>query len=144
MLDEGKKSLTDDLHNRVSYSQHDFFEPQTVKNAAAFLLRQCTHNWADSDVVAIFKGFVPGLENSSPETPLLINDIIIPESGARPRHEERIVRQVDLGMMVYCGAKQRTRAEFETLLKEADERYEVQNVFDNGPLGILEVNLRRS
>lgn len=144
MLDEGQKSLPDHLRGRVAFSQHSFFEPQPVKNAAAFLIRQCTHNWADKEVVTIFKGFVPGLENSSPDTPLLINDIIIPEPGAWPRHQERIVRQVDMIMLVNCGAKQRTKAEFEALLKEADDRYEIRNVFDNGPLGLLEVYLRRS
>ncbi|KAK1777088.1 hypothetical protein QBC45DRAFT_443864 [Copromyces sp. CBS 386.78] len=52
---------------------------------------------------AIFKAFVPGLENSSPETPLLINDIIIPEPGTWPRHRERNIRQVDMVMLVNWG-----------------------------------------
>ncbi|KAK1595302.1 O-methyltransferase [Colletotrichum navitas] len=144
MLSEGKESLPDNLRDRVAYSQHSFFDPQPVKNAAAFLIRQCTHNWADRDVVRIFKSFVPGLENSSPDTPLLINDIIIPEPGKWPRHQERIVRQVDMVMLVNCGAKQRNEAEFAALLKEADPRYVIRNVFDNGPLGLLEVYLERS
>lgn len=144
MLAEGQESLAKDLQDRVRYSQHSFFEPQPVKDAAAFLIRQCTHNWADMDVVAIFRSFVPGLENSSPDTPLLINDIIIPEPGVWPRHQERIVRQVDMVMLVNCGAKQRTEAEFKALLEEADPRYEIRNVFDNGPLGLLEVYLKRT
>ncbi|KAK4663655.1 hypothetical protein QC763_610320 [Podospora pseudopauciseta] len=143
MLAEGKESLSPELADRVTYSKHSFFDPQPVKDAAAFLIRQCTHNWADKDVVRIFKGFVPGLENSSPNTPLLINDIIIPEPGVWPRHQERVVRQVDSVMIVNCGGKQRTKAEFEQLLKEADSRYEIRNVFDNGPLGLLEVYLKR-
>ncbi|KAL9004068.1 MAG: hypothetical protein Q9188_003103 [Gyalolechia gomerana] len=144
MLVEGRDSLDDDLRGRVTYLQHSFFEPQPTKDAAAFLIRQCTHNWADDDVVTIFKSFVPGLEHSSPDTPLLINDIIVPEPGTWPRHQERVVRQVDMVMLVNCGAKQRTKAEFELLLKEADPRYEIRNVFDNGPLGLLEVYLDRS
>lgn len=144
MLAEGQESLAKDLQDRVRYSQHSFFEPQPLKDAAAFLIRQCTHNWADMDVVAIFRSFVPGLENSSPDTPLLINDIIIPEPGVWPRHQERIVRQVDMVMLVNCGAKQRTEAEFKALLEEADPRYEIRNVFDNGPLGLLEVYLKRT
>jgi len=144
MLAEGQDSLTDELRDRVTYLQHSFFEPQPTKDAAAFLIRQCTHNWADNDVVTIFKSFVPGLESSSPDTPLLINDIIIPEPGIWPRHQERLVRQVDMVMLVNCGAKQRTKAEFETLLKAADSRYEIRNVYDNGPLGLLEVYLTRT
>ncbi|KAI8931406.1 hypothetical protein NX059_011736 [Plenodomus lindquistii] len=142
MLAEGRDSLPAELASRVVYSQHSFFDPQPVENAAAFLIRQCTHNWADRDVVKIFKAFVPGLEKSGPNTPLLINDIVIPEPGVWPRHQERIVRQVDMVMLVNCGAKQRTEAEFKALLLEADPRYEIRNVFDNGPLGLLEVYLK--
>ena len=144
MLAEGRDSLDDDLRGRVTFLQQSFFEAQPIKDAAAFLIRQCTHNWADRDVVTIFKSFVPGLEQSSPDTPLLINDIIIPEPGTWPRHQERLVCQVDMVMLVNCGAKQRTKAEFESLLKEADPRYEIRNVFDNGPLGLLKVYLNRS
>ncbi|KAI0382394.1 S-adenosyl-L-methionine-dependent methyltransferase [Hypomontagnella monticulosa] len=144
MLAEGKEQLTDDIRDRVSYLQHSFFDPQPCKDVSAFLIRQCTHNWADKDVVRIFKGFVPGLEGSSPETPLLINDIIIPEPGVWPAHQERVVRQVDMVMLVNCGAKQRTKAEFDALLKEADPRYEIRKVHDNGPLGLLEVYLKRA
>lgn len=143
MLAEGRDSLPDDLGDRVAYIQHSFFHPQPTKNAAAFLLRQCTHNWADEDVVTIFKSFVPGLESSRPDAPLLINDIIIPEPGTWPRHQERMVRQVDMVMLVNCGAKQRTKAEFEMLLKAADPRYEIRGVFDDGPLGLLEIYLKR-
>jgi hypothetical protein len=142
MLAEGRDSLTDELRSRVTYLQHSFFEPQPIKDAAVFLIRQCTHNWADHDVVTIFKSFVPGLEASGPGTPLLINDIIVPEPGTWPRHQERLVRQVDMVMLVNCGAKQRTKAEFESLLKEADARYEIRNVFDNGPLGLIEAYLK--
>lgn len=143
MLNEGQESLTADLQGRLVFSQHSFFEPQPIKNAAAFLIRQCTHNWADTDVITIFKSFVPGLESSSPATPLLINDIIIPEPGVWPRHQERVIRQVDMVMLVNCGAKQRTKAEFEDLLKKADSRYEIRNVFSDGPLGLLEVYLHQ-
>ncbi|KAK7979659.1 hypothetical protein PG989_012116 [Apiospora arundinis] len=144
MLAQGRDSLSLELRDRIAYSQHSFFSPQPVRDAAVFLIRQCTHNWADKDVVSIFKGFIPGLENSGPDTPLLINDIILPEPGVWPRHQERVIRQVDMVMMVNCGAKQRTLAEFKSLLKEADPRYEVRKVFDNGPLGLLEVYLGQS
>ncbi|KAI8951102.1 S-adenosyl-L-methionine-dependent methyltransferase [Xylaria longipes] len=144
MLAQGKTMLTDDISNRVSFVQHSFFDPQPERKASAFLIRQCTHNWADPDVVNIFKSMVPGLEGSAPDTPLLINDIVLPELGAWPRHRERLARQVDMIMLVNCGAKQRTRAEFDALLKEADSRYEIRNVLDDGSLGLLEVYLVQS
>ncbi|KAK8108877.1 hypothetical protein PG984_014678 [Apiospora sp. TS-2023a] len=147
MLRHGAAELTDDIRDRVSFMEHSFFEPQPPiqgVNACAFLLRQCAHNWADPDVVAIFKALVSGLESARADTPLLINEIILPGRGEWPRHQERLARQMDIAMMAVHGAKERTRAEFEALLKEADPRYEIRNVFDDGPLGVLEVYLSRT
>ena len=89
MLAEGQKLLTDDIRDCISFSKQSFFEPQPYKDAAAFLIRQCTHNWADHDVVTMFKSMIPGLEGSAPDTPLLINDIVLPEARTVPRHKER-------------------------------------------------------
>jgi hypothetical protein len=91
----------------------------------------------------MFKAVVPGLEGSAATTPLLINDIVLPEPGTVPRLHEREMRQADMVMMVCFGAKQRTKEEFEALLKEADERYYIHKVHDQGALGLLEVYLKQ-
>ncbi|KAI1144405.1 O-methyltransferase [Hypoxylon sp. FL0543] len=143
MLAQGKKLDLRDIQGRVTWMQHNFFEPQPLCDVAAFFIRQCTHNWCDRDVVTIFKSFVPGLEGSKPGTPLLINDTVIPEPGTRPAYSERGLRRMDMMMFVNFGAKQRTKKEFEALLKEADPRYEIHNVHADGSMGLLEVQLRR-
>ncbi|KAI1366776.1 S-adenosyl-L-methionine-dependent methyltransferase [Xylaria arbuscula] len=146
MLAEGRSLLTDDVKERVSFVQQSFFEPQPRREddpAAAYLLRQCTHNWCDRDVVTMFRSVVPGLESSGPATPLLVNDIIMPEPGENwPRLLERDIRQIDMIMLVSFGGRQRTEAEFASLLKEADARYEIRRVHRTGPLGLLEIYLR--
>lgn len=44
----------------------------------------------------------------------------------------------------FCyGAKQRTVTEFEGLLNEADPRYVIRKVHDQGALGLLEIYLDR-
>ncbi|ROT40785.1 O-methyltransferase [Sodiomyces alkalinus F11] len=141
MLAQGQKMLPPALQGRIKYMQYDFFSPQPLRDVAAFIIRQCTHNWCDRDVVNIFRAFVPGLEGSKPGTPLLINEAVLPELGAWPAHEERLLRQMDILMLIGLGAKQRTRAEFEDLLKQADPRYEVKSVSVDGALGLLEVHL---
>ncbi|KAI8630504.1 S-adenosyl-L-methionine-dependent methyltransferase [Xylariaceae sp. FL1651] len=145
MLAEGRTLLTDEVRERITFVQHSFFEAQPRREedpAALYLIRQCTHNWCDRDVVTMFKSLVPGLESSGPGTPLLVNDIIMPEPGSKwPRLLERDIRQIDMIMLISYGAKQRTRAEFEGLLKEADARYEIRKVHATGPLGLLEVYL---
>ena len=143
MLAQGKALLGDDVRARVSFMEHNFFEPEPLRDVAAFIMRQCTHNWCDRDVVTMFKCIVPGLEGSKPGTPFLINDIVMPEPGTWPRHAERGLRQIDMIMLVGFGAKQRTTAEFNALLKQADPRYEIRKVHADGPLGLLEVHLQR-
>jgi hypothetical protein len=147
MLAQGRAILsttgdTSSLSSRITFTQHDFLTPQPVRNAAAFIIRQCTHNWSDADVVRIFQSLVPGLEGSVAGTPLLINDTILPEAGAVSAYEERALRQMDMLMMVGLGAKQRSRREFVELLKRADERFVVKRVRAEGSMGLLEVVLR--
>ncbi|KAI1275965.1 S-adenosyl-L-methionine-dependent methyltransferase [Xylaria sp. FL0933] len=136
MLAEGQGLLADDVKQRSSFTQHSFFEPQPRREddpAAAYLLRQCTHNWCDRDVVTMFRCLVPGLGSSGPATPLLVNDIVMPEPGESwPRLLERDLRQTDMIML------------FEALLREADPRYEVRKVHATGPLGLLEIYIRQS
>ncbi|KAI1177723.1 S-adenosyl-L-methionine-dependent methyltransferase [Nemania sp. FL0916] len=147
MLAQGRSSVADNVRERITFEQHSFFEPQPIREndpAAAYLIRQCTHNWCDQEVVTIFRSLVPALESSGPSTPLLINDVILPEPGDKwPRLLERDIRQIDMIMMVSLGAKQRTRPEFESLLRKADARYQVSRVHRTGPMGLLEVYLRQ-
>lgn len=139
----GQELLTEDVRGRVSFVQHSFFEPQPVRDAAAFILRACALNWCDKDVVTMFRALVPGLERSKPTTPLLINDLVVPVQGTLERGFERGLRQIDLIMLVGFGGKLRTEADFEALLKQADERFEIRGSYPEGLMGVLEVYLRR-
>lgn len=128
----------------MTFQQHDFFDPQPVEDASAYILRQCLHNNSDGDAVRIIRAVVPALERCAPETPLLINEVILPEPGTATRFEEHHLRQVDFCMMVTLGAKQRSEGEFNKLIKEADKRLEIVSVHRNPQgVGLLEVRLKR-
>ncbi|KAK1992806.1 S-adenosyl-L-methionine-dependent methyltransferase [Colletotrichum falcatum] len=139
----GQSLLTDETRGRVTFMQHSFFDPQPVGDAAAFILRACALNWCDARVVDMFRALVPGLERCKPGTPLLINDMILPEQGVLARDVERGMRQIDMIMLVGFGGKLRTADEFEALLKQADERYEIRSVRPEGLMGLVEARLRR-
>ncbi|KAI0191542.1 putative O-methyltransferase [Xylaria flabelliformis] len=133
-----------DSDGRVTFQQHNFFDPQPVQEASAFLLRQCLHNHSDGDAVKIIRAVVPALERCAPRTPLLINEIILPDPGTATRFEEHHLRQVDFCMMVTLGAKQRSEGEFSKLIKKADERLEIVGVHRNPQgVGLLEVRLMK-
>lgn len=146
MLAQGKSNLPTALSRRITYIQHDFFQtqpaPPTSPPPAAFLLRQVTHNWSDRDAEIIIRSLVPGLEASPPGTPLLINDAVLSAgAGLMPPHQERLLRQMDMLMMIGLGSKQRTAVEFEALLKKADSRFRVVRVHAEGALGLVEARI---
>ncbi len=104
---------------------------------------QCTHNWVDHDVINMFKFVVSDLEDFTSNTSFLINDIVLSETEIMSRHKEREMRQIDMIMMISFEAKQRTKAEFETLLKKTNFRYEIRKMHDIETLSLLEINLKR-
>ena len=61
---------------------------------------------------------MPGLEQASPDAPLLVSEIILPRLNEWPRYQRRLARQMDPAMMAIHGAQERTRAEFEALLRK--------------------------
>lgn len=124
-LSQDQGVAIEDLQGRLTFQQHNFFDPEPVHDANAFLLRQCLHNYNDSDCIKILRAVVTALEKCNPRTPLLINEIIMPESGTTTRFEEHYLRQVDMTMLVAFGSKQRTEREFKALFEEADERFTV-------------------
>jgi hypothetical protein len=120
------------------------------------------HNLNDSQFTKLLQAAVPALEKCAPETPLLINDTVLPNPGEKPAWEEWSLRQMDLCMWVCFGAKQRSVDEFRKLIRQADSRLEVSRpchdghllrrianafssqlvkVHSTGPMGLLEVRL---
>ena len=118
MLSQAEAEIVDSLGGRLTFQQH----------ANAFLIRQCLHNYNDADCIKIMRAVVPALEKCEAGTPLLINEVILPASGSTTRNVEHHLRQIDLCMMVTLGAKQRSEREFESLLKQADSRFEVSDI----------------
>ncbi|KAI1374843.1 O-methyltransferase-domain-containing protein [Hypoxylon crocopeplum] len=146
MLSAGKENQNDghdhDVYKRLNFQHYDFFQPQPVRDASAFLMRQVLHNYNDKESIKVIRAVIPAMERCA--APLLINDIIIPKTGTIPRFQEEQLRKIDINMMVVLGAKQRSREEWARLIKEADERLEVVRVVESvsGGLGLIEVRLR--
>jgi hypothetical protein len=127
--------------SRFTFQEHDFFTPQTVTNANMFFIRQCLHNWTDEDCVKILRCFVPALEKCKNGTSLLINESILPKLGSMSRPQERLVRHVDMSMLINVGGRQRSSDDFRKICKDADERFEVVREYNMGSMGLLEVQL---
>ena len=150
MLAEGRRVLAKEdptVSNRIKLQPHNFFQSQQAggtSTIAAFFLRHVFHNWADADSTAILRALVPGLEGAPAGTPILISDRLLPGlDDGTPLHEERAMRRQDIMMLVGLGAKERTRAEWESLFQGADRRLELKKVHGHGQSALLEVVLRK-
>ncbi|KAL6702554.1 hypothetical protein ACN47E_001551 [Coniothyrium glycines] len=141
LLAQGKAQNLDDLDGRVQFMSHDFFDPQPDLDAGAYFIRQVVHNWNDADCIRILRNIVPALKKCGTGTPLLINEMVLPESGEKSRYEEHMMRQVDMLVMVSLGSKQRTLRDFQLLLHEADSRLQIVRVYGEGSMALLEVHL---
>ncbi|TKA82824.1 hypothetical protein B0A55_01072 [Friedmanniomyces simplex] len=112
---------------------HDFFQPQPVKGARIYYLRQVMHDWMDSKCNTILQYLVAAMDKNSR---LLIDDYVMPVTGAefRPIH-------MDIAMMLYCRAIERTRTQWAALLESVG--LEIVEVFtpENGFESVIEAKL---
>jgi hypothetical protein len=90
---------------------YDFFTPQPIKGAKAYYLRTVLHDWPDKQALQILARV---REVMGPESLLLINETILPESNVALSSA-----QADLTMMVSFASLERTLKQFEALLNEA-------------------------
>ncbi|KAJ7135582.1 S-adenosyl-L-methionine-dependent methyltransferase [Mycena epipterygia] len=68
----------------VDFQTHDFFTPQPVHNAAAFLIRHCIHNWQDPNAIVILKHL---RDAATPTTKLVVLETVVPQASGADKHE---------------------------------------------------------
>lgn len=132
---------------RVSLRVHSFLEPQPVKDAAVFLLRNVLHNWPDAFIVRILKHL---RDAAAAETTLLLVDRILPYAcpagavadtsgipGAEPwpapapllnnlGRASGTVHALDVGVAAGMNGGERTIAELVALMTQA--RWKINRV----------------
>ncbi len=151
MLD-AKKTLPQDVAERIEFRDHDFFHDQPVK-ADAFLFRMIFHNWPDDYVVKILRATIPGLKHGGK---IIINDYLIPEPNTMSLMEERTIRYVvadhcaaniaelaremDMIMLTLFNSRDRERHEWVRLFGQTDPRFRDVKAWvpDGSSLAIIE------
>src|SRR5690606_1925266 len=88
----------------------DFFT-DPLPPGDTYLLMQVLHDWADDEAVQILAAV---RKAARPDARLLVVEMVIPEGTApHPAHE------LDLLMMVLTGGRERTQAEYSSLMSTA-------------------------
>lgn len=125
-----KDSLPSDLDSRIKFQSHDFMTPQPVKAADVYFLKHILHDWPDLVSTKILRNIVSAMtpfENNRGSR-LLIMDSVMPEMGEVPLTIMKLNTAMDLQMMAALSAKERTRADWEALLRAADQRLRIVNI----------------
>lgn len=115
--------------DRVTFMPHDFFSPQPVAGADAYLLRWILHNWPDAHCIKILRALIPALR---PGARILVNEHVLPPpSSATPatgagfssQWRAQRVRGADLTMLQLYNSREREQAEWVRLFEQADSRF---------------------
>ncbi len=96
---------------RCSYLAGDFFD-SVPEGADAYLLCGAIHDWDDDRAVTILRNCRRAMAKSGR---VLLVDMVVPEDDAAC-----FSKLLDLNMLVMNGGRERTKAEFRTLLDAAD------------------------
>ena len=116
------------LAERVVFQEHNMFSEQPITDGDAYLMKHCLHNHSDEDCLKILRALVPALEKAGPNTPFLINEGVVPTVGENmARYQELTLRRGDMCMLATLSAKERTRKQFDELLRKADPRFHVSS-----------------
>ncbi|KAL4939124.1 hypothetical protein BDV06DRAFT_41975 [Aspergillus oleicola] len=121
---QGESRLADDLKGRVSFEAHDFFmsQPEDEHGADVYLLRSVLHDWSDKYAAMILRALIPGLKSGAK---VLINERVVPGFHEEHYLVERHYREFDMHMLGFQNALERTREDWEALIRAADQRFKV-------------------
>jgi len=130
---------------QVVFQSHDFFEPQPIKQPAAFVLKGVIHNWGDSYSLQILTHLRAA---ASPNTKLLIvgtiiqylcpspsdsestSEPLLPTYGPRGEYQYML----DMVMLTCCNARQHTSDSLSALLRKAG--WKMDGIYGNNDGGV--------
>ena len=109
-------------------TQAERFKPLPADDAdntlTVYLIRNILWNCSDEDCIKIFQKFIPTMIES-PNTVLLVNEMLSPAAGTFERHVEKGYRRREVTVMAMHNAKQRTEEEWKALLAKASLSFTV-------------------
>ena len=100
--------------SRVTFMPHDFFSPQIHEKI--FFMRFIIHDWVDEDCLRLLKPIRDVIPTEAEGGRLYIADSVLDEKS------ERLKYMLDLQMLTFTGAMERTEVEFDSLLRRAGFR----------------------
>ncbi len=127
------------LKERVTFTAHDFFNPQPVQ-ADIYLIKLILHDWPDEECVKILRGLVPAMR---PGSRVFFLDFVGKQEAEEgqpsvPRSIQQMGTATDLRMMALFNAEERPAQAWRAIFKAADERFDLVRLEAN-PLAFFVV-----
>ncbi|KAI1212480.1 sterigmatocystin 8-O-methyltransferase [Annulohypoxylon truncatum] len=124
-------NLPEDVKDRVSFVEHNFFQPQPVQ-ADIYIFKMILHDWPDQESSKILRALIPALK---PGARVILFEYIgnqgESERAALPRSIQQMGTATDLRLMALFNGKERPVDAWAKILQDADERFEMANVKAN-------------
>ncbi|KAI0969457.1 sterigmatocystin 8-O-methyltransferase [Xylaria arbuscula] len=126
--------LPDDVRDRVSFVEHDLYQPQSTP-ADIYMLKLILHDNSDTESAKILRALAPGLR---PGNRVIVIEYIgkvdegeandSTKNGPMPLSIRQMGTATDLRMMAIFNAKERPAESYRAIFKAADGRFDVVNV----------------
>ena len=95
---------------------HDFFTPQPIQAARAYLLHSILHDWDDEAGIRILENLKPALKAGYSR--VLLNEIVLSEENPMIA-----ATSMDMMMMAHMGVRERTEVEWKAIIAKAGLRF---------------------
>ncbi|KAM3416030.1 hypothetical protein BST61_g9516 [Cercospora zeina] len=102
---------------RIHYQPQNFFEPNAVRGARVYFLHHILHDWSESYALQILQNLQTVMKPGYSK--LLIHDLVLPDQGA-----SQFQAAFDMVMMTFNAGMERSRTQWEELLRKAGLRVE--------------------
>jgi demethylsterigmatocystin 6-O-methyltransferase len=93
---------------------HDFMQPQPIRGAKVYYLRNVIHNWNDDNCKVILQQIRDAMADDSV---IMIDDVVMPQTGATWKQAS-----MDIAMMTMLAAMERTEEQFSQVLADSGLR----------------------
>ncbi|OTB08661.1 hypothetical protein M426DRAFT_316674 [Hypoxylon sp. CI-4A] len=130
-------NLPKDVKDRVSFVEHDFFQPQPVQ-ADIYIFKMILHDWPDQEASKILRALIPALK---PGARVILFEYIGAQGESQgpplPRSIQQMGSATDIRLMALFNGKERPVEAWAKVFKDADERFDVANVKGNAQQGFF-------
>ncbi|KAH7122174.1 S-adenosyl-L-methionine-dependent methyltransferase [Dactylonectria estremocensis] len=123
-----------ELDDNIEREAYDFFTEQPIKGARAYYMHSVLHDWNDETCLKILCTVMEAMEPGYSK--LLINENVIPETGAQWE-----ATALDIMMLTLLASRERTRDNWEMLLRKAGLKIVQVWTVANGVESLIECEL---